>query len=100
MKRFFPFVAAVALLVGLVAMLPAGGQAQTKIKLTQPVDSLTFFPVYVGRNQGFFKAEGIDLKVIATAGGGPRPLAGCGAQPRGGSRSIPIPFWRFAPRRK
>lgn len=45
--------------------------AQTEIRLTQPVDSLTFFPVYVGRHLGYFKDEGIALEVIATAGGGP-----------------------------
>lgn len=45
--------------------------AQTKIRLTQPVDSLTFFPVYVGRRLGYFKDEGIELEVISTAGGGP-----------------------------
>ncbi len=45
--------------------------AQVKIRLTQPVDSLTFFPVYVGRHLGFFKDEGIELEVISTAGGGP-----------------------------
>ncbi|MFQ5683968.1 MAG: ABC transporter substrate-binding protein [Candidatus Binatia bacterium] len=71
MKRFFiSFVVAVVLL-GLVGAIPTYSLAQTRIKLTQPVDSLTFFPIYVGRRLGYFKDEGIDLEVIATAGGGP-----------------------------
>lgn len=45
--------------------------AAQEIVLTQPVDSLSFFPVYVARTLGYFKDEGIDLRVIATAGGGP-----------------------------
>ncbi|MFQ5692839.1 MAG: ABC transporter substrate-binding protein, partial [Nitrospinota bacterium] len=60
-------------LVGAVvlALGSAPATAGTKVKLTQPVDSLTFFPIYVGRQRGYFKAEGIDLEVISTSGGGP-----------------------------
>lgn len=50
---------------------PFSSSAQIKIRLTQPVDSLTFFPVYVGRQLGYFKDEGIEQEVISTAGGGP-----------------------------
>ena len=72
MKRYLTFITLVAFMLGLVPVGPFSVvQAQTKIKLTQPVDSLTFFPIYVGRELGYFKDEGIDLEVIATAGGGP-----------------------------
>ncbi len=46
----------------------AGGEA---IVLTQPVDSLSFFPVYVARTLKYFEDEGIDLRVLSSAGGGP-----------------------------
>ncbi|MFQ5913095.1 MAG: ABC transporter substrate-binding protein [Nitrospinota bacterium] len=67
-KLGWVLIGALALVFGWGAGPAAGG---AKIKLTQPVDSLTFFPIYVGRHLGYFKKEGIDLKVISTAGGGP-----------------------------
>jgi len=49
--------------------------AAEKVILTQPVDSLSFFPIYVGRIKGFFKEEGLELNVKATSGGGPHLTA-------------------------
>ncbi|MBI2178118.1 MAG: ABC transporter substrate-binding protein [Candidatus Tectomicrobia bacterium] len=49
--------------------------AADKVTLTQPVDSLSFFPIYVGRAKGFFQKEGLELDVKATAGGGPHLTA-------------------------
>ncbi|MFQ5692440.1 MAG: ABC transporter substrate-binding protein [Nitrospinota bacterium] len=57
----------------LTAAAPA--TAAEKVILTQPVDSLSFFPIYVGRIKGFFESEGILLDVKATAGGGPHLTA-------------------------
>ncbi len=45
--------------------------AVEEIILTQPVDSLSFFPVYVARTLGYFMDEGINLRVLSSAGGGP-----------------------------
>ncbi len=63
----------VALLLVFLSHLgaPPTSRAQQRLTLTQPVDSLTFFQVYVGRTLGYFGDEGIDLEVVATAGGGP-----------------------------
>ncbi len=53
----------------LAFVTPAFGAEE--IVLTQPVDSLSFFPVYVARSLGYFKDEGINLRVLSSAGGGP-----------------------------
>ncbi len=65
--------AALALGLALTGAPPTG--AAEKVILTQPVDSLSFFPVYVGRAKGFFEQEGLTLDVKATAGGGPHLTA-------------------------
>lgn len=58
MKRYFISFAAAAILLGLISANASPALAQTKIKLTQPVDSLTFFPIYVGRELGYFRMRG------------------------------------------
>lgn len=63
------------LLVAAALAMPAPALSAEKVILTQPVDSLSFFPIYIGRIKGFFKEEGIDLNVKATAGGGPHLTA-------------------------
>ena len=63
--RILPVIAALALSLTLTSAAPAAD----KVILTQPVDSLSFFPIYVGRIKGFFKEEGLELDVKATAGG-------------------------------
>ncbi|MBI2369036.1 MAG: ABC transporter substrate-binding protein [Deltaproteobacteria bacterium] len=63
--------AVVALLgAGLLAPEPASAQLQ-KIRMTQPVESLSFFSVYVARANGYFADEGVAVDVIMTGGGGP-----------------------------
>ena len=69
--RILPVIAALALSLTLTSAAPAAD----KVILTQPVDSLSFFPIYVGRIKGFFKEEGLTLDVKATAGGGPHLTA-------------------------
>lgn len=49
--------------------------AADSVTLTQPVDSLSFFPVYVARAKGYFEEEGLEVNVKATAGGGPHLTA-------------------------
>lgn len=56
-------------LVALAASAPA--RALEEIVITQPVDSLSFFPVYVARTLKYFEAEGLSARVLSTSGGGP-----------------------------
>src|SRR3954470_13553422 len=50
---------------------PARAQALKKVKVTIPVPALTFYPLYVGRDQGFFAKQGFDVEIIQTSGDGP-----------------------------
>lgn len=56
-----------------VAMLGASAPARAleEVIITQPVDSLSFFPVYVARTLKYFEAEGLSPRVLSTSGGGP-----------------------------
>jgi NitT/TauT family transport system substrate-binding protein len=64
------FAAGAASLVAAPALVRAQG-SMTKIKITQPSESLSYMPIYVGRAMGFFKDAGIDLEVVVTRGDGP-----------------------------
>jgi NitT/TauT family transport system substrate-binding protein len=46
-------------------------QGMTKIKLTQPSESLSYMPIYLGRAKDYFKEAGIDLELVVTRGDGP-----------------------------
>ncbi|MCC6778383.1 MAG: ABC transporter substrate-binding protein [Hyphomicrobiales bacterium] len=46
-------------------------QGLVKVKITQPSESLSYMPIYIGRAKGFFKEAGIDLEVVVTRGDGP-----------------------------
>src|SRR5262245_37623914 len=46
-------------------------QGLTKVKITQPSESLSYMPIYVGRARNFFKEAGIDLELVVTRGDGP-----------------------------
>ena len=51
---------------------PAQAQApKRKVKLTMPVVALTMSPVYLAQGRGYFAAEGLDVEVTSTGGGGP-----------------------------
>ena len=58
-----------AAVVGAPAVLRA--QGLTKVRITQPADSLTYMPVYVGRARNMFKEAGLDVEVVVTRGDGP-----------------------------
>ncbi|MEE9274444.1 MAG: ABC transporter substrate-binding protein, partial [bacterium] len=73
MKKRTPILAALAL--ALAFSFPPPAPAAEKVILTQPVDALAFFPIYVGRIKGYFKEEGLELEVKSTAGGGPHLTA-------------------------
>ena len=57
----------------LAVAAPAIGRAQglTKVKITQPSESLSYMPIYVGRARDYFKEAGIDLQLVVTRGDGP-----------------------------
>lgn len=58
-----------AAVVGAPAILRA--QGLTKVRITQPADSLTYMPVYVGRARNLFKEAGLEVEVVVTRGDGP-----------------------------
>ena len=56
---------------GLGAPAIVRAQGLTKVKITQPSESLSYMPIYVGRAKDFFKEAGIDLQLVVTRGDGP-----------------------------
>ena len=46
-------------------------QGLTRVKITQPSESLSYMPIDVGRARHFFKEVGIDLELVVTRGDGP-----------------------------
>ena len=46
-------------------------QGLVKVRITQPAESLSYMPIYVGRAKEFFKEAGIDLELVVTRGDGP-----------------------------
>ena len=49
----------------------AQAQARQKIRVTVPVLSMMFYPLYYGQTKGLFPKEGMDVEVIVTNGDGP-----------------------------
>lgn len=60
-----------AMVLAAACVVAAPTHAAEEIVLTQPVDSLSFFPIYVARSLGYFQDEGIALRMVSSAGGGP-----------------------------
>jgi NitT/TauT family transport system substrate-binding protein len=58
-----------SLAIGAPAIVRA--QGLTKIRITQPGESLSYMPIYVGRAKDYFKEVGIDLELVVTRGDGP-----------------------------
>jgi NitT/TauT family transport system substrate-binding protein len=58
-----------SLAVGAPAIVRA--QGLTKIKITQPAESLSYMPIYVGRAKDFFREAGIEVELVVTRGDGP-----------------------------
>jgi NitT/TauT family transport system substrate-binding protein len=46
-------------------------QGLTKVRITQPGESLSYMAIYLGRAKDFFKEAGIDLQLVVTRGDGP-----------------------------
>ncbi|MCI1858987.1 MAG: ABC transporter substrate-binding protein [Sporolactobacillus sp.] len=47
----------------------AGGGKAKKIVIAEPVHLIAYLPLYVAIDKGFFKEEGIDVKVVTATGG-------------------------------
>jgi NitT/TauT family transport system substrate-binding protein len=63
------FTLSAAALLGAPAIVRA--QGLTKVRITQPGESLSYMSIYLGRAKEFFKEAGIDLQVVVTRGDGP-----------------------------
>jgi len=46
----------------------AGSEQLTKLTVTAPAPSLSFLPVHVGIDQGFFEDEGLDVELVTVTG--------------------------------
>lgn len=68
-RRNVAFGIASVAVIGAPAIVRA--QGLTKVKITQPSESLSYMPIYLGRAKDFFKEAGIDLQVVVTRGDGP-----------------------------
>jgi NitT/TauT family transport system substrate-binding protein len=68
-RRSFGLVSASLALFSAPAIMRA--QGLVKVKITQPSESLSYMPIYVGRAKDYFKEAGIDLQLVVTRGDGP-----------------------------
>ena len=74
MKSVKFLTASILAVVGLAALWAADGQAQgksspVKIRLATPSASLSYLPIYVALQKGFFAKRGFDIEVIQMAAG-------------------------------
>lgn len=61
--------------INAVLMLSATGYAQAEtVRINQAFQSLLYLPLYVAESRGFFKEQGVDVKLM-TAGGGAQSWA-------------------------
>ena len=68
-RRSFALGTASLTMLGAPAIVRA--QGLTKVRVTQPGESLSYMSIYLGRAKDFFKEVGIDLQVVVTRGDGP-----------------------------
>src|SRR5215831_7317234 len=68
-RRGFTLGTASLSLLGAPAIVRA--QGLVKVRITQPAESLSYMPIYLGRAKGYFKEAGIDLDLVVTRGDGP-----------------------------
>lgn len=64
------FIAGIALAVVNLSTALAVPAAARELLLAEPVHHVGFLPVYVAQHKGYFKDEGIDLKIAVLAAGG------------------------------
>jgi NitT/TauT family transport system substrate-binding protein len=54
-------------IAGVLGLVPQSATAE-ELVLTEPVHGVSFLPVYVAQRKGYFKDEGIELKLITMSG--------------------------------
>jgi len=61
--------------MGAAVLLLSGGASQAqdleKLRMTLPINSLTFYPIFVAADHGFFAEQNIDMEIVITQGDGP-----------------------------
>ncbi len=67
-RRFAASVGAAVLLLGAGA---SQAQDLDKLRMTIPINSLTFYPIFVAADHGFFEQQNIDMEIVITQGDGP-----------------------------
>ncbi len=55
----------------MIQTVSAPAQELTKLRMTIPVRSFTFYPVFVAQDKGFFKKHGVEFEIVVTQGDGP-----------------------------
>jgi NitT/TauT family transport system substrate-binding protein len=65
LRSLFAGVFATALTFG------TSGHALENLRITIPVPAMVYYPIFVARDLGYFKNEGLDLEVVVTQGDGP-----------------------------
>lgn len=68
-KILVPLLVMAALNVGFPARAP--GAELKQLRMTLPVNAMTFYSVYVAQDKGFFRDEGYDFELVVTGGDGP-----------------------------
>jgi NitT/TauT family transport system substrate-binding protein len=68
-RRFIACTVTALVVLGITAALPERG-ATRELLLAEPVHHVGFLPIYVAQHKGYFKDEGIDIKISVLAAGG------------------------------
>lgn len=64
----------VCVALSLISLASSAFAAETPVRINQAFQSLLYLPLYVAQEQGFFKKQGVDVK-ISTGGGGAQSWA-------------------------
>lgn len=64
----------VCVALSLITLASSALAAETPVRINQAFQSLLYLPLYVAQEQGFFKQQGVDVK-ISTGGGGAQSWA-------------------------
>jgi ABC-type nitrate/sulfonate/bicarbonate transport system substrate-binding protein len=63
--------ALLCVLAGSTQGTDAHAQGLKSLRMTIPVNSLTFYPVFVAQDTGLFKQQGVEFEIVITQGDGP-----------------------------
>lgn len=63
--------AAMLAFFGYTTPIHAQSEKLQQLRITIPVRSFTFYPVFVAQDKGFFKKQGLNFEIIVTQGDGP-----------------------------